>query len=135
VSKMLSDIIEGQEDEEIGKDDIMLPNVSKVELKRVVEFCTHYKEEKMNDIVVKGKEKLEKIITQDWYLEFIKNLSRDELFALISAADYLVILPLMNLSVLGFTALIHNKSQDEIREIFNITKSETSGNAEGKEEE
>jgi hypothetical protein len=89
----------------------------------------------MNDIVVKGKTKLEEIIAQEWYLEFIKSLDRDELFALISAADYLVILPLVNLSTLAFAASINNKSQDELREIFNTTKPETSRNAKGKEEE
>jgi S-phase kinase-associated protein 1 len=132
---MLNDIIEGQEDKDIGKDDIMLPKVSGGELKRVVEFCTHYEEDKMNDIVAKGKNRLEEIITQEWYLDFIKSFDRDELFALMIAADYLVILPLMNLSTLAFAASINNKSQNELREIFNITKSETSGNAEGKEEE
>jgi S-phase kinase-associated protein 1 len=117
------------EDEEIESQDIMLPKVSEEELKRVVEFCTHYQEEeKMNDIVVKGKNKLEEIITQEWYLEFVKNLDRDQLFALIQAANYLDIQPLLQLTTLGLCASINNKSQDEIREVFNITKPETSGN-------
>jgi S-phase kinase-associated protein 1 len=136
MSKMLNETI-GDDDDDIGEEDrtLQCPKVKGDVLKRVVEYCTHYQEEAMNEVVVKNKEKLEEIITQEWYLNYIKGFDRDALFPLIQAANYLDIQPLLNLSVLALCASINNKSEDEIREIFKITKPEPSGNTEGKEDE
>jgi S-phase kinase-associated protein 1 len=127
MSGSLNGIIEEQEEEDIGKQDTKLQNVSGVVLKRVVDFCTHYQEEAMNEVVAKGKEKLEEIVTQKWYLNFIKSFNGGGLFLLIQATNYLDIQSLLSLSVLALCDFINNKSEDMIRETCNITKPETSG--------
>jgi S-phase kinase-associated protein 1 len=90
----------GENDEDI-EDTNLEPNVKGAVLKRVVDFCTHYQEEPMNDIVPKGKDKFEEVVTQKWYVNFIKSLDRDPLFLLMKAANYLDIQPLLSLSVLA----------------------------------
>jgi S-phase kinase-associated protein 1 len=131
MSTMIAGIIDNNEDEDIENQDIELPKVSEGELKRVVEFCTHYQEEEaMIDINPNnGNINLDReSIPQEWYLEFIINLDSDERIALIQAANYLDIQPLLQLTAFGVSVLIRGKSQDEIREVFNITEPETSGN-------
>merc|ERR1712038_1301106 len=98
--------------------------VSKEVLKKVVDYCTHYREEAMQPIVVGKNEKVEEIVKQQWYMNFIKEFKRDELFPLIQAANYLDIQPLLSLSVLALCAEINNKSETEIRGIFNIPEPE-----------
>jgi S-phase kinase-associated protein 1 len=100
MSGLVNEIIKEQDEEVIGKQDTKLQNVSGVILKRVVDFCTHYQEEAMNEVVAKGKEKLEEIVTQKWYLNFTKSFDGDRLFCLIRATNYLDIQPLLSLSVL-----------------------------------
>ena len=76
----------------------------------------------MTPIDCKDKDKLEDIVTQQGYLNFIKGCDMDTLLKLIQAANYANIQPLLSLSVLAMCAGINNKSEDEIRGIFNIQK-------------
>lgn len=81
----------------------------------------------MHPIAFKSDEdqqKLEEIVTQQWYLDFIQQFDRDGLFPLIAACNFLDIEPLLNLSVLAMCVSINNKSEDELRAIFNIPKPE-----------
>lgn len=109
-----------ENDDEIEDRDLVCPNVLGKTLKKVIEFCTHYQDEALKKIEVKGKGSLKDAVTQEWYFNFISEFSRDDLFLLIQAANYLDIQPLLELSVLAICSEINNKPAKEIREIFNI---------------
>lgn len=91
-------------------------------LQSIVDYCKMYQVEAMTPIDVKGKETLDEVVTQEKYLTFIKDFETDELFKLIQAANYAQINSLLSLAVLALCSRINNKTEDEIRNIFNITK-------------
>ena len=124
MSKMLSETIP-ENDDDIEDKDLYCPKVNGDVLEKVVEYCLHYQEEEMNPIEFKSNEqKLQEVVTQKWYLNFIKQFDRDSLFPLIAACNFMHIEPLLNLSVLAMCVIINNKSEDEIRKIFNLPKAE-----------
>ena len=86
----------------------------------------------MNPIAFRPNEnqqRLEEIVTQKWYFDFIRRFDRNALFPLIAACNFLDIEPLLNLSVLAMCESINNKSEDELRKIFNIPKPEKKSGA------
>lgn len=122
MSKMFSETIP-ENDDEIDDRDLDCPKVSGEVLEKIVEYCVHYQEDPMKSIEFKNNEKtLEEVLGQEWYLTFIKQFDRDQIFALIAACNFLDIEPLLNLAVLAMSVSINNKSEDEIRQIFNLPK-------------
>mmetsp|Transcript_23842 Transcript_23842/g.30033 ORF Transcript_23842/g.30033 Transcript_23842/m.30033 type:complete len:148 (-) Transcript_23842:196-639(-) len=119
MSKMFNETIP-ENDDEIEDKDLDCPKVLGKTLKKVVEFCTQYKSDPLEKFEVQSKERLEDIVTQEWYFKFISQFKRDDLFPLIQAANYLDIQPLLELSVLAICVEINNKPAEKIREIFNI---------------
>jgi hypothetical protein len=57
-----------------------------------------------------------KIVTQDWYRTFCsdENMPRDLLAEVLSAANYMSIPPLLDLTCLKFTFELMGKSADEV---------------------
>ena len=111
--------------DEIDEDDrdIDCLRISGDLLEKIIGFCKDYQEEAMREIEFQNNQQtLEEIVMQEQYLNFIKSFDRDGLFQLIQAANYADIKPLMSLSVLALCVQINNKSEDEIRDIFNIPK-------------
>jgi len=134
LSKLVCDAVEGNDDDDDdGNDDsgvkrhtitVSDDNVTIEVLEKVIEFCTHYHEEKMNEIG-KFPEKDDILLTdlvQEWYANFAKGMERKVLFQLLISANYLHIQPLLDLSCLAVAKHIHKKSEDEMRAIFNIKK-------------
>jgi len=107
---------------------LMDGNITIEVLEKVIEFCTHYHEEKMNEIG-KFPEKDDILLTdlvQEWYANFVKGMERKVLFQLLASANYMSIHPLLSLSCLAVAKHIHKKSEDEMRAIFNVKKTDTS---------
>lgn len=54
---------------------------------------------------------------QEWYQNFVsdENMNQDMLFELITAANFLGIPPLLNLTCLKVTFLIPGKNEEEVR--------------------
>jgi len=75
----------------------------------MTEITTPLKSEKLDELV------------QQWYSDFC-NVENAMLFALVTAANYMDIKPLLDLSCLAVSIMIKGKSADEIRSIFNIPK-------------
>ena len=128
-------IIEDSSDDDTELD---CPNTSVATLENVVKFCKHHKVEPLVEIDVKGRKTLEENISQQWYLDFINEFigeSKDELFSMIGAANYLNIPSLLSLSTLALCSSINNKSEDEIRAVFNITKPMPRAGTDSKEDE
>lgn len=101
-------------------------NVMRVEskcLEKVVEFLVHHDEEAMKEIPTPlGGNKFEDIVTQDWYQRFVGREDRDMIFDLLTAANYMGIKPLLDLTCLKVTFELTGKSAEEIRLILNLPK-------------
>jgi S-phase kinase-associated protein 1 len=116
VKSMLEDIEEG--DEEVTE--IPLPNVKSQILKKVIDFCQHYKEEPMNEIEKPLKSSEMSEVVQRWYADFVA-VEQPVLFELILAANFMDIKPLLDLTCATVASMIKGKTPEEIRQTFNIT--------------
>ena len=100
-------------------------NVTSEVLSKVIEFCEYYEKEPMKEIASPFPEsedlQLEDLV-QDWYANFGRSMERGVLFQLLISANYMHIQPLLNLCCLAVAKVIHKKSEDEMRAIFNIPK-------------
>merc|ERR1719469_1025136 len=127
LSKMVEDTIlcvDDEDDEENIIREVHLPNVRSSCLEKIVQYCTyHVTVEKMLPIETPfpPNKKLHDIITQDWYRNFV-NVERNMLLELVSAANYMDIKPLLDLTCLSVANDFFGKSADEIRDILNIPK-------------
>lgn len=119
--------------EDLGDDSsqtIPLPNVGGATLQKVIDYCEHHKND---EPISKEEEELEakqkqnfnflydkKIeIADEWDATFIK-MSKDELFAVLMAANYLDIKPLLDLGCKSVASVIKGKSVEEVRDYFGI---------------
>lgn len=134
LSSLVKRAIEANDDDDDDDEmTIPLPNVQADVLRKVIQYCTHYTSESMTEITTPLKsEKLDELV-QTWYAEFC-NVENPMLFALVTAANYMDIKPLLDLSCLAVSIMIKGKSADEIRKIFNIPKPETTPKAQDAEE-
>ena len=94
---------DAEDDDEVRE--IPLPNVKDAVLAKVIEFCTHYKEEPMNTIQTPLKSSKIEDLVQPWYAEYVK-VEQDLLFELVTAANFMDIKPLLDLTCLAVSVLI-----------------------------
>jgi S-phase kinase-associated protein 1 len=106
---------EGDEDTQ----EIPLPNVKASVLQKVIDFCTHYREDPMNEIQKPLKSSVMNEVVQQWYADFV-SVEQPMLFELILAANYMDIKPLLDLTCAAVASMIKGKTPQEIRETFNI---------------
>nr|3L2O_A Chain A, S-phase kinase-associated protein 1 [Homo sapiens]5VZT_A Chain A, S-phase kinase-associated protein 1 [Homo sapiens]5VZT_C Chain C, S-phase kinase-associated protein 1 [Homo sapiens]5VZU_A Chain A, S-phase kinase-associated protein 1 [Homo sapiens]5VZU_C Chain C, S-phase kinase-associated protein 1 [Homo sapiens] len=96
--------------EDLGMDPVPLPNVNAAILKKVIQWCTHHKDDPggsgTDDIPV-------------WDQEFLK-VDQGTLFELILAANYLDIKGLLDVTCKTVANMIKGKTPEEIRKTFNI---------------
>mmetsp|Transcript_13757 Transcript_13757/g.29950 ORF Transcript_13757/g.29950 Transcript_13757/m.29950 type:complete len:160 (-) Transcript_13757:166-645(-) len=111
----------GEDDDEDDMVEIPLPNVKATVLAKVIEYCTHYKQvETMTVITTPLKSNRIEEIVQEWYADFV-NVNQTLLFELVTAANFMDIKALLDLTCLAVSVLIKGKSAEEIRRIFNIS--------------
>jgi len=131
LSKLVCDAVDdgdGDDDDDGGPKKHIInvsdDNVTSEVLDKVIEFCTHYQGEKMNEIgTFPDKEELQLTdLVQEWYANFVSSLESRVLFQLLISANFLNIPPLLDLCCLAVAKFIHRKSEDDIRGIFNIKK-------------
>ena len=125
MSKLVVNTLDGycdddHDDDEEEDRDIFIPNVRKVVLKKVIDFCKHYKDEEEMSVIQTPLQssKMEDIV-QDWYVEFCK-VDEKMLFELVSAANFLDVKPLLDLSCFAVAVLLKGKSESEIQKIFQM---------------
>ncbi|KAI9352998.1 putative negative regulator sulfur controller-3 [Zopfochytrium polystomum] len=109
--------------EDVGDADtpIPLPNVTAKILKKVIEYCTHHKDDPIvvaeNDAFDAARKRSDDI--DEWDATYIK-VDNEELFEIILAANYLDIKPLLDLGCKTVANMIKGKTAEQIREMFNI---------------
>lgn len=117
MSKLVQDSID--EDEDVSNAQIPLPNVKSSVLHKVIEFCEYYQKEEMTAIQTPLKSaKLEDLV-QPWYAQYVK-VDQVMLFELVTAANFMDIKPLLDLTCLAVSVMIKGKSPEELRKIFNL---------------
>lgn len=95
-----------------------LPNVSGDILAKVIEYCTwHYEHPTLQTEEKREPRSLEDIAP--WDKEFL-NIPTSTVFALILAANYLDIRPLLDLTCKHVALMIKNKTPEEVRKEFNL---------------
>mmetsp|Transcript_35278 Transcript_35278/g.43187 ORF Transcript_35278/g.43187 Transcript_35278/m.43187 type:complete len:167 (+) Transcript_35278:108-608(+) len=118
MSKLVETTIDEETDEDVQE--IPLPNVKAAVLAKVIEYCTHYKSEPMTPIQTPLKSARIEEVVQKWYADFVK-VEQVLLFELVTAANFMDIKPLLDLTCFAVAVMIKGKSADEIRKIFNIS--------------
>jgi S-phase kinase-associated protein 1 len=100
---------DAEEDDEVRE--IPLPNVKDAVLTKVIEYCTHYKAEPMTPIQTPLKSSKIEDLVQPWYAEFVK-VEQVLLFELVTAANFMDIKPLLDLTCLAVSVLIKVRFMD-----------------------
>ncbi|ETN40270.1 E3 ubiquitin ligase complex SCF subunit sconC [Cyphellophora europaea CBS 101466] len=98
---------------------IPIPNVNAAVLKKVIEWCTHHKDdpEKANEDESDSRKKSTEI--DEWDQKFMQ-VDQEMLFEIILAANYLDIKALLDVGCKTVANMIKGKSPEEIRKTFNI---------------
>jgi len=66
-------------------------------LEKVIEYLKHYVEEPMKDIPMPlGGTSMQEVLNQEWYQTFVTKMSRDMLFEILTAANYMEVCRKMN---------------------------------------
>eukprot|EP00537_Pseudo-nitzschia_pungens_P005468 CAMPEP_0172363594 /NCGR_PEP_ID=MMETSP1060-20121228/6905_1 /TAXON_ID=37318 /ORGANISM="Pseudo-nitzschia pungens, Strain cf. cingulata" /LENGTH=178 /DNA_ID=CAMNT_0013086357 /DNA_START=285 /DNA_END=821 /DNA_ORIENTATION=- len=109
------------DDEDERDREIPLPNVKEVVLAKVIEYCTHHTMiEPMTSIQTPLKSSKIEDLVQPWYADFVK-IERTLLFELVTAANFMDIKPLLDLTCMAVAVAIKGKTAAELRTIFNIS--------------
>jgi S-phase kinase-associated protein 1 len=117
----LSDLVATTLEE--GDDVVHVPRVCSNCLRKVIQFLEHHQEEALNEIPTPlGGTSLKEIVHQVWYQEFVESEDREMLFDLVTAANYMGIKPLLDLTCLKVTFDLTGKNAEEIRVMLNLPK-------------
>jgi S-phase kinase-associated protein 1 len=115
----LSDLVATTLEE--GDDTVHVPRVSSTCLRKVVQFLEHYRFDAMKEIPTPlGGTSLKEIVDQVWYQEYVENEDCEMLFDLVTAANYMGIKPLLDLTCLKVTFELTGKNAEEIRVILDL---------------
>lgn len=121
VATTIDDDEDEDEDEEGFDREIPLPNVKDTVLQKVIEYCTHHTTvEVMTQIQTPLKSSKIEDLVQPWYADFVK-IEQALLFELVTAANFMDIKPLLDLTCLAVSVAIKGKTAGELRQIFNIS--------------
>mmetsp|Transcript_5838 Transcript_5838/g.10530 ORF Transcript_5838/g.10530 Transcript_5838/m.10530 type:complete len:172 (-) Transcript_5838:248-763(-) len=123
LSQTVKDALGVEDDENEHSDDVEIVKVDTPCLEKVVEFLKHYQKDPLNEIKtpLEGNT-FEDVVKQTWYQEFVKGVDQPMLFDLVTAANFMAIQPLLDLTCLQVSCQLMGKSAEEIRVILNIPK-------------
>ena len=108
--------------EDTGKEgEIPIPNIQLHILRKVLEYCEHYRSRNPKEIKkpLVSKNLLENG-AEEWDVQFIEMDKMDELIDLVVAANFLDIEGLLNLGCAKIASLIKDRSVEDIRDLFGI---------------
>lgn len=117
LSEVFSNMIN---DEDEAQQDIPLSNVNSTILTNVIYFLQHYQLEPMSEIVKPLISSNMGDLVEEWYANFVNEMSQEILFDLVCAAHFLGVEPLVELLSAKIASMIKGKTPAEIRTTFNI---------------
>ena len=97
----------------------MIPDVKGDILDRVITFCTHHCNNPMKEIEKPLKSDNMEENVDKWDAEFI-DLDDSTLYQVVTASNFLMIQPLLDLACAKIASYIKGKSADQIRQRFHI---------------
>ena len=100
--------------------DIPVPDIRGEVLQKVVEWLIHWKDEDPKSIPKPLPSHDLKEVTEEWNADFINSVELPTNYDIITAANYMDIKPLLELSCARVASLMKNRSIEQIREFFNI---------------
>ncbi|KAL7517288.1 hypothetical protein ACHAWX_002219 [Stephanocyclus meneghinianus] len=119
LSQLVFDASENKEDDDDS--DVPIIKVESECLKKVVEFLKHYEQEPLKEIKTPLEDNtFEGVVKQEWYRNFVLEVDNPMLFDLVTAANFMAIQPLLDLTCLKVSCLLMGKSAEEIRNLLNI---------------
>eukprot|EP00571_Detonula_confervacea_P010313 CAMPEP_0172300016 /NCGR_PEP_ID=MMETSP1058-20130122/2196_1 /TAXON_ID=83371 /ORGANISM="Detonula confervacea, Strain CCMP 353" /LENGTH=179 /DNA_ID=CAMNT_0013009671 /DNA_START=36 /DNA_END=575 /DNA_ORIENTATION=+ len=111
------------DDENESPEDVEIVKVDTPCLEKVVEFLKHYNEDALKEIKTPLEDNtFDGVVQQVWYRDFVKGVDQPMLFDLVTAANFMAIQPLLDLTCLQVSCQLMGKSAEEIRVILNIPK-------------
>ncbi|WFC99352.1 hypothetical protein MYAM1_002096 [Malassezia yamatoensis] len=107
--------------EDIGESDhpIPLPNVSSGVLAKVLEYCSHHRNDSPTTSDDADEMRRRATDISEWDAKFIQ-VDQEMLFEIILAANYLDIKSLLDVGCKTVANMIKGKQPEEIRKLFNI---------------
>jgi len=122
LSQTVKDACGGDDDDETPED-VEILKVGTPCLEKVVEFLKHHHTEPLSEIKTPLEDNtFEGVVKQKWYQDFVKGVDQPMLFDLVTAANFMAIQPLLDLTCLQVSCQLMGKSAEEIRVILNIPK-------------
>lgn len=121
LSKLVESTIDDDDgDEEDDPKEIQLPNVKATVLAKVIEYCEHFQKEEMTAIVTPLRSSKLEDLVQPFYADYVK-LDHTLLFELVTAANFMDIKPLLDLTCLAVSIMIKGMSAEALRTMFNLS--------------
>ena len=119
-SKLLKDLIDDEENNEI-----MLKEIDELNLKKIIDYLNHYKDNEPKKIpnpfpAEPDAEFFRSILNDDWTFDFLNKLKVDETVTLVNAAEYLQIEGLIEILAAKLSYEMTNCSVEEARQKFQI---------------
>ena len=99
-------------------EDIKFDKINYSTLKKVAEYLEHYKDSELKEIQPLPKKDFKDCIDM-WDYEYI-NLSSENIFEIMLAANFMDIKPLLELTCAKIASVIKGKSPKEIQDLLNI---------------
>jgi S-phase kinase-associated protein 1 len=100
--------------------EVPTPSVRGEVIKKVVEYLTHYMESEPKKIPKPLPSTNLLDVTDEWDVTFINSLDLDFTYEIVNAANYMEINSLLDLACAKLAALMTGRTEEEIREMFNI---------------
>ena len=120
LSKLVKDALEGDE----GEEAIELGDIEKCHLEKVVAFMTHLHSQPGHALPTIPApitaDKFEDAIGDQWSVQFVEDLTKNDLFAVALAANKLDCKPLLDLTSARLAFECKDKDINGLREVFQI---------------
>ncbi|KAL9055962.1 MAG: hypothetical protein Q9162_003258 [Coniocarpon cinnabarinum] len=124
-SALIKNMLEDFGTEGTPDQDIPVPNVNEVVLRKVLEWCQHHRNDPLDDPSAQASDSVaastrrKSTDIDEWDQKFMQ-VDQEMLFEIILAANYLDIKALLDIGCKTVANMIKGKSPEEIRKTFNI---------------
>jgi S-phase kinase-associated protein 1 len=106
--------------EEMGEDDVIPLEIEEKTLEKVIEYLKKWNGESATEIEKPLKSSILKEVTDEWSSDFIDEMDLEMLSNLTVAANFLEIVPLLDLCCAKLASMCKDKSEEDIFKSFGI---------------
>lgn len=106
--------------EEMGEDDVIPLEIEEKTLEKVIEYLKKWNGESASEIEKPLKSSILKEVTDEWSSDFIDEMDLEMLSNLTVAANFLEIVPLLDLCCAKLASMCKDKSEEDIFKSFGI---------------